>query len=98
MTTGSCQQGLFPSRHPSEAALRDSLFKSWVKSLPARACASPLWAFARNKTETCVHFIYFRCVLESMKMEMVLSAPQDCVVKQWFVAAGDAVAEGQVPA
>jgi biotin carboxyl carrier protein len=31
-----------------------------------------------------------------MKMELVLSAPQDCVVQQWHVAAGDSVTEGQV--
>ncbi len=29
-------------------------------------------------------------------MELVLHAPQHCVVHQWFVAVGDAVAEGQV--
>ena len=29
-------------------------------------------------------------------MELVLSSPSDCVVLQWLVAAGDAVAEGQV--
>jgi hypothetical protein len=33
-----------------------------------------------------------------MKMELVLSSPSDCVVLQWLVAAGDAVAEGQVSA
>lgn len=31
-----------------------------------------------------------------MKMELVLPAPQDCVVHQWLVKAGDSVAEGQV--
>ena len=31
-----------------------------------------------------------------MKMELVLSAPQDCVVQQWLVTAGDSVTEGQV--
>jgi biotin carboxyl carrier protein len=31
-------------------------------------------------------------------MELVLSAPRDCVVHQWFVAGGDAVCEGQVGA
>ncbi len=35
-------------------------------------------------------------ILESMKMEMPVSAEYDCVVKAIHVAEGDAVEEGQV--
>ena len=35
-------------------------------------------------------------ILESMKMEMPLSAEYDCVVKEIHVNEGDAVEEGQV--
>lgn len=35
-------------------------------------------------------------ILESMKMEMPVSAESDCVVTEILVAEGDAVEEGQV--
>lgn len=37
-------------------------------------------------------------ILESMKMEIPVSAPFDCVVKEILVAEEDAVAEGQIVA
>ncbi len=35
-------------------------------------------------------------ILESMKMEIPVSAPEDGTVKEILVAAGDPIAEGQV--
>jgi len=35
-------------------------------------------------------------ILESMKMEMPISAEEDCVVKEILCAEGDSVEEGQV--
>ena len=38
------------------------------------------------------------CVLESMKMEMVVAAPVPGVLARWLVAIGDSVLEGQTVA